>query len=137
MYFTFRTIPGSVLTGYCHVSLCFFRLLRCLSLVYANFSYCEHVSDAGVELLATLPNLTSLDLSGCHLTDQGIISLGNNVLLRDLSLSECSNITDVGMQVWHYINLWQISYCLNLLELLICAIHFAYYKSESFSFTRA
>ena len=42
----------------------------CKSLTYVSFCYCEHISDTGVELLGHIPSLTSLDLSGCNLTDQ-------------------------------------------------------------------
>ena len=52
--------------------------------MYASLCYCEHVTDAGVELLGTLPSLTSLDLSGCNIQDQGIAALGNNPRFRDL-----------------------------------------------------
>ena len=69
--------------------------------MYASLCYCEHVTDAGVELLGTLPSLTSLDLSGCNIQDQGIAALGNNPRFRDLTLAECSNITDLGLQVRH------------------------------------
>lgn len=69
--------------------------------MYASLCYCEHVTDAGVELLGTLPSLTSLDLSGCNIQDQGIAALGNNPRFRDLTLAECPNITDLGLQVRH------------------------------------
>ena len=78
------------------VALLYFR---CHNLVYASFCYCEHVTDAGVELLGTLPSLTSLDLSGCNIQDQGVAALGNNPRFRDITLAECRNITDLGLQV--------------------------------------
>ena len=68
-------------------------------MAYANFSYCEHVTDAGVELLAAIPTLISVDLSGCNISDPGVIALGNNPNFKDIILSECFNITDVGIQV--------------------------------------
>ena len=74
-------------------------LFRCHNLVYASFCYCEHVTDAGVELLGTLPSLMSLDLSGCNIQDQGVAALGNNPRFRDITLAECPNITDLGLQV--------------------------------------
>jgi len=43
---------------------------RCRSLVYVSFCYCEHITDAGVELMGHMPSLISLDLTGCCLTDQ-------------------------------------------------------------------
>lgn len=86
-YFFYNTDAGFVL------------LFRCHNLVYASFCYCEHVTDAGVELLGTLPSLISLDLSGCNIQDQGVAALGNNPKFRDITLAECPNITDLGLQV--------------------------------------
>lgn len=85
-------------------------LFRCHNLVYASLCYCEHVTDAGVELLGTLPSLTSLDLSGCNIQDQGIAALGNNPRFRDLTLAECPNITDLGLQVRHslYVHVYSL-----------------------------
>ena len=77
---------------------CFFISDRCISLTYANFSYCEHVTDAGIEILAVLPSLVSLDISGCNISDAGIVALGNNQNFRDLNISECCSVTDVGLQ---------------------------------------
>ena len=57
------------------------------------------MTDAGVELLGTLPSLVSLDLSGCNIQDQGVAALGNNPKFLDVTLSECPNITDLGLQV--------------------------------------
>ena len=82
-----------------NIFLSYFSCLRCSSLTYANFSYCDHVTDAGVELLGTIPSLTSVDLSGCNISDQGIAALGNNPRYRDIIISECNNITDIGVQV--------------------------------------
>ena len=41
----------------------------------------------------------SLDLSGCNIQDQGVAALGNNPRFRDITLAECPNITDLGLQV--------------------------------------
>lgn len=71
---------------------------RCHNLMYANFSYCEHITDAGIELLSSIPTLISLDISGCNITDSGAVALGNIQGLRDINISECSNISDVGFQ---------------------------------------
>ena len=38
--------------------------------MYLNLSFCEHISDTGVELLTQLSNLIDLDVTGCSLTDQ-------------------------------------------------------------------
>ena len=41
-------------------------------------------------------------MENCHIyelsTLQGLSSIGNNVRLKDVSLSECVNITDLGLQ---------------------------------------
>eukprot|EP00794_Sanderia_malayensis_P006047 gene6047-6749_t len=71
---------------------------RCFSLTYINLSYCEHVTDAGVELLGTILSLISVDLSGCLVQDQGIAALGNNTRFKDIVISGCSSITDIGIQ---------------------------------------
>ena len=57
------------------------------------------MTDAGVELLGTIVSLISVDLSGCLVQDQGISALGNNPRLRDITISGCSSITDIGIQV--------------------------------------
>ena len=93
----------------------FILFFRCHNLVYASFCYCEHVTDAGVELLGTLPSLVSLDLSGCNIQDQGVAALGNNPKFRDISLAECPNITDLGLQV----SIWfKVKWCNSRVEVL-------------------
>ena len=62
------------------------------------------MTDAGLELLATLPSLVSLDISGCNIQDHGVSSLGNSSRLRDITLSECRAITDLGLQVGYHMN---------------------------------
>ena len=57
------------------------------------------MTDAGVELLGTIVSLISVDLSGCLVQDQGISALGNNPRLRDITISGCSSVTDIGIQV--------------------------------------
>jgi len=58
-------------------------------------------------------SLTSVDISGCNCGDQGLSALGNqsrrdvtlsecanitDLSRRDVTLSECANITDLGLQ---------------------------------------
>lgn len=71
---------------------------RCHNLTYLSVCFCEHISEAGIELLGQTHSLTSLDISGCNCGDGGLSSLGNNSRLRDVTLSECANITDLGLQ---------------------------------------
>ncbi|CAH1783301.1 unnamed protein product [Owenia fusiformis] len=71
---------------------------RCHNLSYLSLCFCEHISEAGIELLGQTHSLTSLDLSGCNCGDQGLSALGNNPRFREVTLSECLNITDLGLQ---------------------------------------
>jgi F-box/leucine-rich repeat protein 13 len=70
----------------------------CPALTHLSLSYCEHISDTGVELLGKLPHLYSLDLTGCGITDHGVASLHNNPRLRHLGLAELPDITDDGIK---------------------------------------
>ncbi|XP_064606246.1 F-box and leucine-rich repeat protein 13-like [Liolophura sinensis] len=71
---------------------------RCQNLVYLKVCFCEHISEAGIELMGQMQSVVSLDISGSNCGDQGLSALGNNFSLRDVSLSECSSITDLGLQ---------------------------------------
>ncbi|XP_062522384.1 F-box and leucine-rich repeat protein 13-like [Corticium candelabrum] len=71
---------------------------KCHRLTYISLCFCEHITDAGVELLGTLPSLLSIDLTGCNIGDQGIASLGTSSSFLDLNIAECSQITDIGLQ---------------------------------------
>ncbi|XP_052285316.1 dynein regulatory complex subunit 6-like isoform X3 [Dreissena polymorpha] len=70
---------------------------RCHNLTYLSVCFCEHISEAGIELLGQTHSLTSVDISGCNCGDQGLSALGNNSR-RDVTLSECASITDLGLQ---------------------------------------
>ena len=77
-------------------------LCSCKSLTCLSVCYCEHISDSGVELLGRMPTLTSLDLSGCSIQDEGIRGLGlcskPRYHLKYLILAEL-DVTDDGLQV--------------------------------------
>lgn len=66
-------------------------------MTYLSVCFCEHISEAGIELLGQTHSLTSVDISGCNCGDQGLSALGN-ASRRDVTLSECANITDLGLQ---------------------------------------
>uniref|UniRef100_A0A8C4QDZ9 F-box/LRR-repeat protein 15-like leucin rich repeat domain-containing protein n=1 Tax=Eptatretus burgeri TaxID=7764 RepID=A0A8C4QDZ9_EPTBU len=98
---------------------------RCCCLLYLNLSYCNSITNEGLEYLSGLPSLISLDLTAANVQDQGLISLGFIDMLQQLSLSENTAITDKGIQLTdissqflartsqflHYLN---ISGCLQL-----------------------
>lgn len=93
---------------------------RCHSLTYLNVNFCEHISEAGIELLGQIHSLVALDVSGCNCGDQGLSALGNNSRLRDVVLSESSNITDLGLQKFAQqckeIERLDLSHCMNLTD---------------------
>ncbi|KAI0212426.1 Dynein regulatory complex subunit 6 [Lamellibrachia satsuma] len=93
---------------------------RCSNLVYLTICFCDHITEAGIELLGQTTCITSLDISGCHCSDQGLSSLGNNFRLKDLNLSECTSITDLGLQKFaqqcREIERLDISHCMQLTD---------------------
>ncbi|XP_059176773.1 F-box and leucine-rich repeat protein 13-like [Physella acuta] len=93
---------------------------RCHSLTYLNVNYCEHISEAGIELIGQIHSLVALDVSGCNCGDQGLSALGHNPRLRDIVLSESSSITDLGLQKFAQqskdIERLDLSHCMNLTD---------------------
>ncbi|XP_063407958.1 F-box and leucine-rich repeat protein 13-like isoform X2 [Mytilus trossulus] len=67
-------------------------------LTYVSLCFCDHISENGIEILGQMHSLTSLDISGCKVTDKSLSLLGNNYRLRDVTLSECIDITDLGLE---------------------------------------
>ncbi|XP_078659476.1 F-box and leucine-rich repeat protein 13-like isoform X2 [Branchiostoma floridae x Branchiostoma belcheri] len=66
---------------------------KCQNLTFLSVCYCEHITDAGIELLGNMPNLTSVDLSGTHIGDTGLAALGSSGRVRDVTVSECEGVT--------------------------------------------
>ncbi|XP_070559543.1 F-box and leucine-rich repeat protein 13-like isoform X2 [Ptychodera flava] len=93
---------------------------KCHNLTYASFCFCEHITDAGVELLGSMPSLMSLDISGCSVSDSGLASLGNNPRLLDVTIAECFQITDLGIQKFAQqcrdLERLDVSHCSNLTD---------------------
>ncbi|XP_043944447.1 dynein regulatory complex subunit 6 [Protopterus annectens] len=71
---------------------------RCHSLTYLRLCYCEAMTDAGFEVLGNLSSLLSIDLSGTGISDQSLAVIGSNTGIKELTLSECPGITDMGIQ---------------------------------------
>ena len=70
--------------------------LKCL-----DVSFCNNVSDASLRHMAAgLPSLTSLFLTTCAVTDQGIKKLASGKAassIQTLNLGQCVNLTDSGL----------------------------------------
>ncbi|XP_071817253.1 F-box and leucine-rich repeat protein 13-like isoform X2 [Apostichopus japonicus] len=96
---------------------------KCYNLVYGKFCFSEHITDAGAEMLGNMPVLASVDISGCNITDTGLGALGNNVSLRDTTLAECFQITDLGVQKFAQqcrdLERLDISHCTELTDVAI------------------
>ena len=59
---------------------------------------CTTINDEQAQVLSGLRGLKFLDLDGCRLTDQGVQSLASLTALTTLNLSVCSLISDQGVQ---------------------------------------
>ncbi|KAL3853208.1 hypothetical protein ACJMK2_016766 [Sinanodonta woodiana] len=92
---------------------------RCPNLTYLSICYCEHITESGIEMLGQT-KLTSLDISGCNCGETGLSALGNNQRLRDVILSECVAITDLGLQKFAQsckdLERLDISHCSNITD---------------------
>ncbi|XP_069085784.1 F-box and leucine-rich repeat protein 13 [Pleurodeles waltl] len=105
---------------------------RCHSLTYLSLRYCENVTDSGIELLGNMDSLISIDLSGTSISDQGLAALGANSNLKELIVSECLGITDIGIQKFCQqakdVERLDISHCLQItnqtLKTLAFCCHF-------------
>ncbi|XP_074726008.1 F-box and leucine-rich repeat protein 13 [Strix uralensis] len=100
---------------------------RCHELTYLNLRYCENVTDAGIEALGNMSSLISIDLSGTSISDMGLKALGRLGKIKELSISECKNISDTGIQMTdtciqylaaacHYLHFLDVSGCIHLTD---------------------
>ncbi|XP_032379372.1 dynein regulatory complex subunit 6 isoform X2 [Etheostoma spectabile] len=69
---------------------------RLCKLYHLNLSYCERLTDVSLEWLSG-SSICSLDISGCHIQDQGLAAL-ERIRLKKLVLAECVYITDIGIE---------------------------------------
>lgn len=93
------------------------------NLNYLNLSFCENINESVLELLGQAPNLISLDISGCNCGDQSLSSIGNASRLKDLTVSECYGITDLGLQKFakqcEGIERLDLSHCMQITDAAI------------------
>ncbi|KAM6152000.1 LOW QUALITY PROTEIN: F-box and leucine-rich repeat protein 13 [Erethizon dorsatum] len=96
---------------------------RCLNLNYLSLRNCEHLTDLGIEYIANLFSLVSLDLSGTVISNEGLIALPRHKKLKELSLSECWKITNAGIEAFCKSSLilehLDVSYCPQLSDEII------------------
>ncbi|XP_006140845.2 dynein regulatory complex subunit 6 [Tupaia chinensis] len=99
---------------------------RCHNLNYLSLRNCEHLTDQGMEYIVNIFSLISLDLSGTVISNEGLVILSRHRKLKELSLSECYKITDVGIQLFCKGSLilehLDVSYCPQLSDEIIKAL---------------
>ncbi|XP_015270539.1 PREDICTED: F-box/LRR-repeat protein 13 [Gekko japonicus] len=110
---------------------------RCASLVYLNLRSCQAVTDNGIEVLAMLPSLTHINVSGIVISDQTLEALGRNGKIKEITISECKSISDAGikrfcMDVKH-LDYMDFSFCRQLSNQSIKHLSFNCHKLTSLS----
>ncbi|KAF6301675.1 F-box and leucine rich repeat protein 13 [Rhinolophus ferrumequinum] len=71
----------------------------CPNLNYLSLRNCENLTDLGIKCIVNIFSLVSVDLSGTDISNEGLTILSRHKKLKELSLSECYKITDIGIQV--------------------------------------
>ncbi|XP_055789606.1 dynein regulatory complex subunit 6 isoform X2 [Salvelinus fontinalis] len=101
---------------------------KCSKLNHLSVSYCDNLSNSGLEWLSSCSSLLSLDISGCNIMDQGLIALGGNPGLKKLVASECLWITDIGIEKFcrqaRGLEYMDVSHCVALSDQAIKALSF-------------
>uniref|UniRef100_A0A674I7F9 F-box and leucine-rich repeat protein 13 n=2 Tax=Terrapene triunguis TaxID=2587831 RepID=A0A674I7F9_9SAUR len=101
---------------------------RCHNLAYLNMRYCESVTDAGIEALGNMTSLISIDISGTTVSDMSLAALGHTRRMKELSVSECRKITDMGIQKFCQgakdLEYCDVSYCFQLTNETVKALAF-------------
>jgi hypothetical protein len=68
-----------------------------------SFAYCVLITDEAVRHLSHhCPYVESLDLTGCDISNESLLLIANSPIgrsLRELLISTCRNVTDLGLQV--------------------------------------
>ncbi|XP_067420619.1 F-box and leucine-rich repeat protein 13 [Emydura macquarii macquarii] len=101
---------------------------RCHNLTYLNIRYCESVTDAGIDALGNMTSLISIDISGTTVSDMSLVALGHTRRMKELSVSECRKITDMGIQKFCQcakdLEYCDVSYCFQLTNETVKALAF-------------
>nr|XP_014436318.1 dynein regulatory complex subunit 6 isoform X5 [Pelodiscus sinensis] len=101
---------------------------RCHNLTYLNIRYCESVTDGGIEALGYMTSLMSIDISGTTVSDMSLVVLGHVRRMKELSVSECRKITDLGIQRFCQgakdLEYCDVSYCFQLTNETVKALAF-------------
>ncbi|XP_055974486.1 F-box and leucine-rich repeat protein 13 [Sorex fumeus] len=72
----------------------------CLNLRYLSLRNCDHLTDTGLQCIARILSLISVDISGTKVTDESLEAISTHKKLKEISLSECYRITCDGIQAF-------------------------------------
>ncbi|XP_062068163.1 F-box and leucine-rich repeat protein 13 [Lepus europaeus] len=99
---------------------------RCPNLNYLSLRNCEHLTDQGFEHIVNILSLVSVDLSGTIISNEGLMVLSRHKKLKEVSISDCGKITDVGIQAFckssRTLEHLDVSYCPQLSDDTIRAL---------------
>nr|XP_056702452.1 dynein regulatory complex subunit 6 [Euleptes europaea] len=109
----------------------------CTKLVYLNLRSCQGLTDTGIEVLAMLPSLTHINISGIDFSDHTLESLGRNGKIKEISISECKPISDTGIKRFcmdaKNLDYMDMSFCQQLTNHSIKHLSFNCHKLTSLS----
>lgn len=74
------------------------ELANCKQVISLNLAENRKITDAGLEILKSLPWLTELNLGACDITNAGIEHLKALAHLKSLSLIFCNRISDEALR---------------------------------------
>uniref|UniRef100_A0A4W2H0M5 F-box and leucine rich repeat protein 13 n=1 Tax=Bos indicus x Bos taurus TaxID=30522 RepID=A0A4W2H0M5_BOBOX len=83
---------------------------RCYNLNYLNLRNCEHLTDLGVEFIANIFSLVSVDLSGTDISNE--VFCKGSLTLEHLDVSYCPQLSDIIIKALAI-------YCINLTSLSV------------------
>ncbi|XP_036366680.1 dynein regulatory complex subunit 6-like isoform X3 [Octopus sinensis] len=93
------------------------------NLTYLSLSFCDNISESSLEALGQAPNLISLDISGSSCSDQSISAIGKRARMKNINISQCTNITDLGLQKFAKqcpgLEQIDLSHCLQITDVAI------------------
>ncbi|KAM6293071.1 LOW QUALITY PROTEIN: F-box and leucine-rich repeat protein 13 [Porphyrio hochstetteri] len=108
---------------------------RCHELTYLNPRYCENVTEAGIRALGLMSSLISIDVSGTSVSDTGLGVLGWHGKIKELSISECKNISDTGIQEFckgiKDLEYFHVPYCPQLTDEAVKAMALHHHRLTS------
>ncbi|XP_067861092.1 F-box and leucine-rich repeat protein 13-like [Heptranchias perlo] len=101
---------------------------RCHSLTHLRLRYCERLTDNGIEWLGSLPVMTNIDLTGTKVHEQSLSGLGINNRIMELTVAECSGVTNIGLQKFYHnmfdLEYLDVSHCLLVSDLSMKTLAF-------------